>query len=51
MHDIEKGRELIWDYGDGYWTQLSVLQMMSPLSSARAASSRSRLSLADGTGS
>jgi hypothetical protein len=34
MTDIAVGRELIWDYGDGYWAQLQNLEMMSPKGSA-----------------
>ena len=30
MTDIPVGRELIWDYGEGYWSQLKNLEMMSP---------------------
>ena len=30
LEDIHKGRELIWDYGEGYWKQLQILEMMSP---------------------
>lgn len=30
MTDIAAGRELIWDYGEGYWAQLKNLEMMSP---------------------
>jgi hypothetical protein len=30
MTDIAVGRELIWDYGEGYWSQLKNLEMMSP---------------------
>ena len=29
LEDIHKGRELIWDYGEGYWKQLQIL--LSPL--------------------
>ena len=31
LEDIHKGRELIWDYGEGYWKQLQILEMMSPV--------------------
>ena len=34
MTDIAVGRELIWDYGDGYWSQLKNLEVQSPKGSA-----------------